>query len=663
MSRGIVDQMSFAFTIGEARVADRREDDDENEDELRTIIEIGELYDVCGMRAGRVPADVAELAMRSIAQRFGRAGVDLAGLMHRSKPQEGAEPVAPEETRTADDIVVEPLWRPIPRRARSPTLARSQRAATRMRMRSRSTTEGEPRVHDAGRDSAAEELRGRSSTELREQRKAAAEAYDALGENATEEQLRTRRRRVRRSGRGLPRHRRTRSIGSSGSLAPVRTSRHRRHRSASSASRSPTTGTTRSARSCSTWPGRVQPAALDSAGARERIKRHRPEMDVELKERRERASAASTASMSGPARRARAQQPRLARKIADSGMLVEKRAITRVDGAGGEFVPPLWLLDEYAAAQRALRPFADEVRNIPLPAGTDSINVPRITTGSLTGVQTADNAAVTAQDLVTATVTAPVRTIAGQVDAAMQLLDQSPIAFDEIVFEDLIADYAMQLDIQLLERLRRVRPAARHPEHVGINAITYTDATPTVPELYPKLADALNQASNNRKRVPDALLDARPALVLVRIAARREQAVLRLDGERADERARRAAGLAQPGRPCHRSDRRAGLPRPEHPHEPRGRHERGPDRRDDHARPRPVRGRPATPRAEGDPLRNARRALPGVRVLRVHGRPVPRSDERRVGHRADHADLLNRADRAASGSSPPSSFTQGATKQ
>jgi len=48
-----------------------------------------------------------------------------------------------------------------------------------------------------------------------------------------------------------------------------------------------------------------------------------------------------------------------------------------------------------------------------LPAGTDSVNIPRITTGTDTAVQSADNAATTTQDMVTATVTAPVRTVSG----------------------------------------------------------------------------------------------------------------------------------------------------------------------------------------------------------------------------------------------------------
>ena len=47
-------------------------------------------------------------------------------------------------------------------------------------------------------------------------------------------------------------------------------------------------------------------------------------------------------------------------------------------------------------------------------------------------------------------VNALVRTVAGQQDAAIQLLDQSPVAFDQIIFGDLMADLAMQLSGQLI---------------------------------------------------------------------------------------------------------------------------------------------------------------------------------------------------------------------
>lgn len=57
----------------------------------------------------------------------------------------------------------------------------------------------------------------------------------------------------------------------------------------------------------------------------------------------------------------------------------------------------------------------------------------------------------------------------------------------------LAADYAKQLDSQLL------RQATNGVLNLsGTNAITYTDTTPTVPELYPKLADAIQQVAVNR---------------------------------------------------------------------------------------------------------------------------------------------------------------------
>ncbi len=336
--------------------------------------------------------------------------------------------------------------------------------------------------------------------EAKEQRKSAAEAYDSLGDDADEEQLRTAEEAFETADEAV---------------TEARAQVKRLERIAIAREDEPSPSPIIRVREPLTYEKHNKERSflldmaraelkqgLDVPGARERMKRHGTEMEVELKERREARENRFSRELDGLLRELERENPRLARELASSGMLIEKRAISRVDGAGGEFVPPLWLLDEYAALARAGRPFADELRNIPLPAGTDSINVPRITTGSLTAIQTADNAAVSAQDLVTATVTAPVRTIAGQVDSALQLLDQSPVGFDEIVFEDLIADYYLQLDAQVLNGSGASGQLLGILNVSGINAITYTDATPTVPELYPKLADCLNQASNNRKRVP-----------------------------------------------------------------------------------------------------------------------------------------------------------------
>jgi len=168
-------------------------------------------------------------------------------------------------------------------------------------------------------------------------------------------------------------------------------------------------------------------------------------------------------------------------------------------------VPPLWLVDEYIDLPRFGRTFANTVRNMTLPPGTDSVNVPKVATGTATGVQTADAAAVTSQDLTDTFVSAPVRTIAGQQDVAIQLLDQSPVGFDEIVFADLIADYNQKLDTQCWSGSGSSGQLKGVLNVSGINAVTYTSTTPTLPEMYTPFMQALSLSATKRKMMPSAV--------------------------------------------------------------------------------------------------------------------------------------------------------------
>lgn len=233
------------------------------------------------------------------------------------------------------------------------------------------------------------------------------------------------------------------------------------------------------------------------SAALDRLQRHGSEIDVEMP-KRERA------------RRAAAERDRDALdrdlKLRGRGTVFEKRVNpNRTDGQGGYFVPPLWLVDDYIDLPRFGRTFANTVRNMTLPGGTDSVNVPKVATGTATGVQTADAAAVTSQDLTDTSVSAPVRTIAGQQDVAIQLLDQSPVAFDEVVFADLIADYNQKLDTQCWSGSGSSGQLLGVLNVSGINSVTYTDATPTLPELYAPLMQALSLSAKNRKMMPTAL--------------------------------------------------------------------------------------------------------------------------------------------------------------
>lgn len=157
--------------------------------------------------------------------------------------------------------------------------------------------------------------------------------------------------------------------------------------------------------------------------------------------------------MRGQALQDEAAQERLARHRTE--MAVELRAASSIDGAGGEFDPPLWAIPQTGpsiAAGRILPDLIDRVGNLfPLPRGVDQVNVPKITTGVADQIQSTDGAVVTSQDELTSAGTADVVTIAGEMVASQQLLDLTPApGFDQIVLMDLTAQYNAALEKQLM---------------------------------------------------------------------------------------------------------------------------------------------------------------------------------------------------------------------
>ncbi|WP_448222451.1 phage major capsid protein [Gordonia iterans] len=194
---------------------------------------------------------------------------------------------------------------------------------------------------------------------------------------------------------------------------------------------------------------------------------------------------------------------RLARHAMEVRTDKEYRDLDRTDGTGGYFVPPAWLLDQFASLARAGRAVANVVTSQPLPGGTDSINIPKVLTGTETGVQTADNTAITETDLTDTSVNAPVRTIAGHQDVSLQLLDQSPVNFDQVVFSDLVADYATKVDQQVIGGSGTSGQVLGIRSTVGIETVTVADADPRL--LYAKLADAVQRVHTQRFQPPTVI--------------------------------------------------------------------------------------------------------------------------------------------------------------
>jgi HK97 family phage major capsid protein len=184
----------------------------------------------------------------------------------------------------------------------------------------------------------------------------------------------------------------------------------------------------------------------------------------------------------------------------------ELRDGTTGSGSFGSFIAPVYLIDQYAELARGGRPVANAIRNVGAPTST-SITIPRVTTGSSVASQNGENTNVSETDLVTSTLTRSTVTIAGQQDVSIQSLELANGAqVDQIIFQDLRAAYDAELDRQILNGSGTAGELLGLLNVSSINAVTYTDASPTVAEFYPKLIDAIQRVTSNRYLPANAII-------------------------------------------------------------------------------------------------------------------------------------------------------------
>ncbi len=93
------------------------------------------------------------------------------------------------------------------------------------------------------------------------------------------------------------------------------------------------------------------------------------------------------------------------------------KQVERAVSTGGVpgFLPPAYLTELFASFARAGRPTANLCRRLPLPPEGMSVNIPRVTSASATGIQATENATVANADPASTLLTANVNTVAGYV--------------------------------------------------------------------------------------------------------------------------------------------------------------------------------------------------------------------------------------------------------
>jgi HK97 family phage major capsid protein len=176
-------------------------------------------------------------------------------------------------------------------------------------------------------------------------------------------------------------------------------------------------------------------------------------------------------------------------------MAVEHRDGTTASYAG--LVVPQYLTQLAAELSRAGRPFADQCTSLPLPDSGMSINISRVTTGSSAAAQASENAAVSETDIDDTLLTADVRTIASGQQVSRQAVERGT-GIDALIAADMMGAVATVLEDQVLNGSGSSGNMLGLSNISGINAVTYTDGSPTGAELYSKIVDGIQQINSNR---------------------------------------------------------------------------------------------------------------------------------------------------------------------
>lgn len=183
---------------------------------------------------------------------------------------------------------------------------------------------------------------------------------------------------------------------------------------------------------------------------------------------------------------ARERIERHMREAAVEGEL-NTRATTTSSYAG--LVVPQYLVDMAAQVSRAGRPMADNgCTKMDLPAGGMSLIIPRATTGVSVASQASENSAVSNTDQVWTNVTVPVATISGRQEVSRQSLERGTPGIDGLIYADLAAAYAAELDRQIFVGTGASGQMSGIGGTAGISTATAFGAAVAASTFYSKIA-------------------------------------------------------------------------------------------------------------------------------------------------------------------------------
>ena len=200
--------------------------------------------------------------------------------------------------------------------------------------------------------------------------------------------------------------------------------------------------------------------------------------------------------------------PRETRTNPDAEMEMRLNPNTET-GHGGEFAPPAWINKYFATARRAdqvvQRLVADLGQEFDMPQGVSSINLPRLTQGTLVNDQT-PGGPTDEVEVETAAVKAQSQMYTGMSDWSIQTLEQSPstASLDFVVFKDMSESLDAELELDFITGRGEAQwEALGMLNTTGIGLINY--ATLEAKTIFETIGKANAKVGIERKRPPTAV--------------------------------------------------------------------------------------------------------------------------------------------------------------
>lgn len=245
---------------------------------------------------------------------------------------------------------------------------------------------------------------------------------------------------------------------------------------------------------------------IEFSQARDRLSRH---ATFEQHKRSERA-AKRTAKAAATGARGDGQGGAF---VSYGGSLPQERDLGLTAGAGGEWSPPVWLLDKFASIARTAAPLLRAIPNAPLPDAIQEIFLPRTTAADNPQAQSSENTNPPDFWLTTDEISCEIVTISGVVPLSTQFWERAP-GIDAFLAKDFAEAYAASVEAQIVagtgsdgQLLGWLNlPTSTVDGVPGANAIAYTSTTPTTAAVVSAIGQAAAAIGNTRLRPADCVV-------------------------------------------------------------------------------------------------------------------------------------------------------------